>query len=425
MLANFLFLGKNDNMRKILFLVLTFLAVKAFAHPTSCLVADVESGYIFAKENVETPLPPASLTKVMTLYLTFSALEKGWFTMDSPLPISEFAASQEPSNLSLIAGDTITVREAILALIVKSANDAAVVLAESMAPNEQIFAQMMTQAAAQLGMYRTVFKNASGLHHPDQFTCAQDMAVLTLATIKNFPQYYPLFATTSFTYHGREYQTHNRVLTDYQGAEGFKTGYISAVGYNIISTATQQNRRLVGIVMGDQTAPERDNYVKSLLDLGFKKVQTQQQAVAKGRLSPAFDPLHRRSVVGRLNMNVFAPIMRHQTQKAVATGKNWAAMAPAPVLRNPSTISSYLAKNDSWAIQIGAFSTQERALGVANKALSLLKHPNCSVQTLRKDNNIFRSRLIGFKTKQLAESACSTLQDNQYSCFVLLPQGDK
>ena len=409
-------------MWKVLFFILAFLTGEALAQPLSCLVADVDSGYIFAKENPDTPLPPASLTKVMTLYLTFSALEKGWFTMDSPLPISEYAASQEPSNLSLVAGDTITVREAILALIVKSANDVAVVLAESMAPNEQAFADMMTQAAAQLGMYRTVFKNASGLHHPEQFTCAQDMAVLTLATIKNFPQYYPLFATQSFTYKDREYHTHNHVLLDYQGAEGFKTGYISAVGYNIISTATRQNRRLVGIVMGDQSAPERDSYVKALLDTGFKKVQNQQQAVAMGKLHPVFDPLHRKSMVGRLNMDVFAPMMSTQTQRALAVGRNWAA---APVIVPAPTPSISVAQNSyDWAIQVGAFSTQERALSIANQALSLLDNPNYAIQTQR-NNNLYRSRLIGFKTKQMAENACSTLQSNHHACFVLLPQGDK
>jgi len=410
-------------MWRIVFIALFFVIHSALAQPQSCLVADVESGYIFAKENSDTPLPPASLTKVMTLYLTFSALEKGWLHMDDALPISEHAASQPASNLSLVAGDTITVREAILALIVKSANDVSVVLAESMAPSEEEFADMMTRAAAQLGMYRTVFKNASGLPHPEQFTCAQDMAVLTLATIKNFPQYYPLFASTSFTYRDRPYYTHNHVLLDYDGAEGFKTGYIADVGYNIISTATQNNRRLVGIVIGDQTAPDRDSYVKALLDLGFQKVYAQQQAVASGRLNPAFDPLHRKSMVSNLNMNVFAPVMIPQTKLSVLTGKKWAAL----LATNPMPTPQILSPNglDNWAIQIGAFSTQERALATANKALALLNNPNYAIQTQRKSSNLYRSRLIGFKSKQMAENACTTLQNNQYACFVLLPQGDR
>ena len=410
-------------MKKVLFLLLFLGGHVAFAQPMSCLVADVDSGYIFAKENSDVPLPPASLAKVMTLYLTFSALDKGWLKMDSVLPISEWAASQEPSNLELVAGDTITVREAILALIVKSANDVAVVLAESMAPSEPMFAEMMTQAAAQLGMYRTVFKNASGLHNPEQFSSAQDMAILTLAMIKNFPQYYPLFATQSFSYHGREYHTHNHVLLDYEGAEGLKTGYISAVGYNIISTAQKQGKRLVGIVMGDQSVRERDAYVKTLLDIGFEKVRLQKQAVERGLLQPAFNPLQRRAMVGKLNMAVFAPIMKRQTQKSIALGKkfkqNWKSPAPVSQYVYKAPFDSY------WAIQIGAFRSQEKALSMANRALSFLQNSSCSVQTQRKQEGVYRSRLTGFQSKQLAEEACRTLTNQNYSCFVLAAQGDK
>ena len=413
-------------MRKILFLLACFWGGLACAQPMSCLVADVESGYIFTKQNINTPLPPASLTKVMTLYLTFSALDKGWLKMDSKLPISSWAASQEPSNLNLVAGDTITVREAILALIVKSANDVAVVLAEALAPSEKDFANMMTQAAAQLGMSQTVFKNASGLYHPEQLTSAQDMAILTLATIKNFPHYYPLFSSQSFTYHGREYKTHNRVLLDYKGAEGFKTGYISAVGYNIISTAKQRNRRLVSVVIGDQSAKERDDYAKALLDEGFKKAYRQEQAIAKGKLQPAFDPLHRKVMVNRLNMAVFAPMMTMQTQYALAMGKKYAKNGThnKPVQMAFTPAANYNS-DYNWAIQIGAFNTQEKAFSMANRALSILNSQNYAIQTQRKDNNIYRSRLTGFKTKQLAQTACNTLQNQNYACFVVASQGDK
>ncbi|MBQ4472552.1 MAG: D-alanyl-D-alanine carboxypeptidase [Alphaproteobacteria bacterium] len=397
------------------------------AQPMSCLLADVESGYIFTKQNIHTPLPPASLTKVMTLYLTFSALDKGWLKMNDPLPISNWAASQEPSNLDLVAGETITVREAILALIVKSANDVAVVLAEALAPSERDFAKMMTQAAAQLGMANTVFKNASGLHNPEQLTSAQDMAILTLATIKNFPQYYPLFSTQSFVYHGREYRTHNHVLTDYAGAEGFKTGYISAVGYNIISTAKKDDSRLVGIVIGDQSVAARDAYVTHLLDSGFRKVKIQKQAVESGAIQPAFDPLHRKAMVNKLNMAVFAPVMKYQTRRALARGKQLAAKTrrayPAVVSVGKPRVLATHTEND-WGIQIGAFNTQEKALSMANHALSLLNAP-ASVQTQRKNAQIYRSRLIGFKSKQMAQTACETLQRKNYSCFVVAPQGDR
>ena len=410
-------------MRKALCLLLLFWGQIVLAQPMSCLVADVDSGYIFAKENIDVPLPPASLTKVMTLYLTFSALDKGWLKMDSPLPISEWAASQEPSNLALVAGDTITVREAILALIVKSANDVAVVLAESLAPSEAMFAEMMTQAAAQLGMYRTVFKNASGLHNPSQFSCAQDMAVLTLAMIKNFPQYYPLFSTQSFSYHGREYHTHNHVLLDYEGAEGLKTGYISAVGYNIISTAQKHGNRLVGVVMGDQSVRERDAYVKALLDMGFEKVKKQKNAVQSGILQPAFNPLQRRAMVGKLNMAVFAPFMKRQAQKALALGKKYKQNWKPPV--SDTQLVYEPALDSRWAIQVGAFNSQEKALSMANRALSFLQNSSCSVQTQRKHEGIYRSRLTGFQSKQLAEEACRTLTNKNYSCFVLAAQGDR
>ena len=398
----------------------------AHAQPVANLVTDANSGYLLYKQNIHHQMPPASLTKLMTLYLTFSALDRGWLKMSDALPISDWAASQEPSNLDLIAGDTITVKEAILALIVKSANDVAVVLAESMAPTEAFFAQMMTQAAQQLGMKETVFKNASGLHDPEQLTSAQDMAILTLAIIRNFPHYYPLFATHSFTYHDREYKTHNHVLLDYEGAEGLKTGYISAVGYNIISTAQKNGTRLIGIVMGEQTARKRDDRVKALLDNGFLKTTKQKKAIQKGLIQPAFDPLHRKAMVGKLNMDVFAPIMKDQTRQACATGIQLARYNRVHRIHDEASHIVFTQTPDyDWSIQIGAFKTHEKALSVAHKALSLIDSKDCAIQTQHKSTNVYRSRLVGFKTKQLAQSACQTLHSQNYSCFVVAPQGDK
>ena len=415
-------------MRRLLCFVLCFFIGVAHATPQqmSCLVADVDSGYIFAKQNIHTQMPPASLAKVMTLYLTFTALDNGWLGLDNPLPISNWAASQEPSNLELIPGDTITVREAILALIVKSANDVAVVLAESMAPSEADFARLMTQAAQQLGMNHTTFKNASGLHDPEQVTSAQDMAILTLAMIKNFPHYYPLFATQSFTYRGREYKTHNHVLQDYDGAEGLKTGYISAVGYNIISTAKKDNRRLVGIVIGGKSVLLRDQRVTSLLDQGFAKARQQERAVQKGLIQPAMDPLQRKAMVNKLNINTFAPIMQSQTRRALVAGQQLYQYNLQHHFHEQLHQVTFTQTPDyNWSIQIGAFNTQEKAFSMANKALSILKSPNYMVQTQRKNATTYRSRLTGFRTKQSAQTACNTLQNKRYACFVVAPQGDK
>ena len=410
---------RQGQMRWLVILSILFWTSLASAHQ-SCLVADVDSGYIFEKENASIPYPPASLTKVMTLYLTFSALQQGWLKMEDPLPISEWAASQEPSNLDLVPGDVISVREAILALIVKSANDVAVVLGEALGGSEEKFAAIMTEAATQLGMRNTSFKNASGLHHPEQYSCARDLAVLTLALIKNFPQYYPLFATQSFTYHNREYQTHNHVLQEYIGAEGLKTGYISAVGYNIISTAKQNDTRLVGIVIGGKTHTQRDEQVKSLLDRAFKRARKQKQAVAKGVIKPAFDPLHRNVIVNKLNMNVFAPQMKWALKNSLALGQRYAEdQKHKPVLELPSIPDiADTPLNSHWMVQVGAFRSIDTAGDMAQKAKTLLGRKQLIIHTPQKNATTYRAQLFGFTTKEEARSACSFLQNHHIDCFV-------
>ena len=238
----------------------------------STLVADTKSGLILASKNATQPQYPASLTKVMTLYMTFSAIERGILKMEDRLPVSLKASKQPRSKLYVRPGQTISVKDAIMALIIKSANDVAVVLAESLAPSEEEFARMMTKTARNLGLKSTTFKNASGLHNPDQVTTAQDMAILTMAMIHHFPQYYKLFSKKSFTYNGRVYRSHNHVQKKYAGAEGLKTGYISAVGYNIISTAKRNDNRLVSVVIGGDTVAQRDRQAIRLLDNGFSKI---------------------------------------------------------------------------------------------------------------------------------------------------------
>ena len=232
----------------------------------STLVADTKSGTILSSKNAQRKQYPASLTKVMTLYLTFNALDKGLLKMDDKLPISLHAAKQPRSKMFLKAGDTIRVKDAVMALIIKSANDAAVVLAEALAPSEKEFAKMMTQTAHQLGLKNTQFRNASGLHNPEQVTTAEDMALLTIALINHYPEYYKLFSKGKFWYRGKEYRSHNQVTRSYSGAEGLKTGYIAAVGYNIISTAKRNNDRLVTVVIGHNTSKSRDKQAVRLLD---------------------------------------------------------------------------------------------------------------------------------------------------------------
>ncbi len=250
----------------------------------STLVADTKSGLILASNNATEQQYPASLTKVMTLYMTFSAIERGILKMEDRLPVSLKAAKQPRSKLYVRAGQTISVKDAIMALIIKSANDVAVVLAEALAPSEEEFARMMTKTAKNLGLRGTTFKNASGLHNPDQVTTAQDMAILTMAMIHHFPQYYKLFSKKSFTYKGKIYRSHNHVQKRYAGAEGLKTGYISAVGYNIISTAKRNNNRLVSVVIGGDTVAQRDRQAMKLLDNGFSKIDQHKNQQDKQKL---------------------------------------------------------------------------------------------------------------------------------------------
>ncbi len=274
----------------------------------STILADTQSGLILSSQNSLKQQYPASLTKVMTLYLTFNALENGLLEMDDMLPISRHAAKQPPSKLHLKAGRTISVRNAVMALIIKSANDAAVVLAEALAPSEADFAKMMTQTAKKLGLKNTVFRNASGLHNPNQVTTAQDMAVLTIAMINHFPQYYKLFSKCEFSYNGKVYKSHNKVTQNYVGAEGLKTGYIAAVGYNIISTAKRDDKRLVTVVIGQKNTATRDKQAINLLNKGFS--MNNQQSSKLRRLSQQGKKLNTKSAVTRPDLKPQLNVMK-------------------------------------------------------------------------------------------------------------------
>ncbi|MBO7244205.1 MAG: D-alanyl-D-alanine carboxypeptidase [Alphaproteobacteria bacterium] len=277
----------------------------------STLVADTKSGLILASKNATEQQYPASLTKVMTLYMTFSAIERGILKMEDRLPVSLKAAKQPRSKLYVRPGQTISVRDAIMALIIKSANDVAVVLAEALAPSEEEFARMMTKTARNLGLHNTTFKNASGLHNPDQVTTAQDMAILTMAMIHHFPQYYKLFSKKSFTYNGRVYRSHNHVQKRYAGAEGLKTGYISAVGYNIISTAKRNDDRLVSVVIGGDTVAQRDKQAMRLLDNGFSKINQHKNQKDKQNL------LSKKALLQKPDLTSELKIMANRLDKVI------------------------------------------------------------------------------------------------------------
>jgi D-alanyl-D-alanine carboxypeptidase len=209
---------------------------------------------------------------MMTLYLLFDAIDSGKLSLGSRLRVSRRAAAQPPTKLGLLPGRTILVRDAILALATQSANDVAVVVAEALAGSEGAFAVRMTAKARSLGMRRTTFRNASGLHHPQQKTTARDMALLGRALLRDFPRRYPIFATRAFRYGSAHYGNHNRLLGMYRGMDGIKTGYTSEAGFNLVASAKREDRRILGVVMGSPSSPARNALMVRMLDEGFRNV---------------------------------------------------------------------------------------------------------------------------------------------------------
>ncbi|MDE1151806.1 MAG: D-alanyl-D-alanine carboxypeptidase [Micavibrio sp.] len=233
------------------------------------IVIDAQTGFVLSEKNPDKRLFPASLTKLMTLYLTFEAIENGQLSKSQRLNISSNAEYQEPSKLGLKAGYTIKAEDAILAVVTKSANDAAVTLGEGVGGSESRFARLMTFKAQQLGMRNTHFANASGLHDVDNYSTARDMSILAQALMRDFPRYYRYFSTPSFTYAGVTALNHNKLLKTYEGCDGLKTGYVNASGYNLVASAVHDNKRIIGVVFGGRTSASRNKTMSDLLDAGF------------------------------------------------------------------------------------------------------------------------------------------------------------
>ena len=236
----------------------------------AAIVVDGASGHIIFSRNADEPRFPASLTKMMTLYVLFEALDKGSIKLDTQLSTSSYASGVYPTKLGLKPGETISVELAIKAVAVLSANDAAVVVAEGLSGSEGRFAERMTTKARALGMRGTTFQNASGLPNPGQVTTASDMAMLGRHLAYDYPQYYHYFATPSFTYRGRVYNTHDHLLSGFAGTDGIKTGYTRASGFNLVTSVVRNDRHLVGVVMGGISVPSRDREMMRILGDGFE-----------------------------------------------------------------------------------------------------------------------------------------------------------
>lgn len=355
------------------------------------ILMEAGSGKVLQARNADTLTYPASLTKMMTLMLTFEALDRGTLRRDQRLVVSQHAASMPPSRLWLAPGSTITVEQAILALVTRSANDVAVVLAEALGGSEPAFASKMTARARALGMRRTVFRNASGLPDRLQRTTARDMAILSRALIRRHAGHYAYFQRRSFDWQGSTVYGHNRLMARYPGMDGIKTGYIAASGFNLAASAVRDGRRLIAVVMGGHSAATRDDRVADLLDIGFRR------PTSPARPAPATPDL----VI---------------TRKSSSAAERSTAVSVAVPSAKPSATGSV---GGPWSIQVGAFASRAaaaRSAGVTAKRLGALA-AGASPEIVR-SGGLYKARLTGFPAAN-ADAACATLKAAGHGCFAV------
>src|SRR5262245_28712783 len=354
----------------------------------SYLILDAASGRELASDGPDELRHPASLTKLMTLYLTFSALDSGRLSLGDALPVSLNSLNAPPTKMGMQPNGSVIVRDAVMGLVTRSANDAAVLLAETLGGDEDGFARLMTQKARQLGMSSTVFRNASGLPNGEQVTTARDMAKLANALLRDFPHYYPVFSVQSYPYRGRSLENHNRMLASYAGADGLKTGYTNASGFNLVMSAMRDNRRLIGVVMGGNTAFQRDKLMADLMDRGFAAAQSMALAAWN---SPRTPPSARYAFSGFLpgpsvQVNQVAraeaapgPMVAPSPPQVTRVATTQAPTTQAPTTQAPTTqavvappASPGTPALGSWVIQVGSFSDSNAALTALERATAAL-----------------------------------------------------
>ncbi len=412
------------NSRIVAWLILlgaTLAFGKAAQADYAHFIYDVKSGKVLAQDGSDELNHPASLTKMMTLYMTFEALRDRRISWDQDIVITPNAASKIPSKLGVPAGRTITVREAVMGMIVRSANDAAAAMGDYLGGSEDRFGEMMTKRARALGMSRTVFRNASGLPDDAQVTTARDMAVLALALIRDFPKEYDLFSAKNMEFRGKRLRGHNNLMYRYPGMDGVKTGYIKASGFNIASAVTIGGRRYIGVVMGGKTARIRDDRMAELLDQyvpgngapadGALVAYEQQKRPGDGTAAIAMaapTPSPRKEIT----LGTTSAPARASMTNLYATAQPQQAMQPqqpvGPIV----------------GVQIAAAGTREAATSLLQQALPLLSGDfgrlAPSVESYADGGKqYFRARLLGFADAGAAGRACATLQAKSMNCFVV------
>ncbi|MDE1968571.1 MAG: D-alanyl-D-alanine carboxypeptidase [Alphaproteobacteria bacterium] len=380
----------------------------------SSIVIDAQTGKVLSEHDADRSDYPASLTKMMTLYLAFGALEQGKISLNDEFTVSLHGARQAPSKLGLRPGQRIAVRDLILAVVTHSANDAAVTIAENLAGSESAFAQRMTATAHALGMTATTFRNASGLPNPPNISTARDLATLARALWRDYPTEYHFFATEEFTYKGAVYETHNHLMANFAGMDGIKTGYIHASGFNLAASAVRNGRRLIGVIMGGSSARARDLQMAGLLDTAFAGVvpaaDTTVQTASGGDAAGVAVATNASSPMATLN-----PVQRAE------------AAVPQPAVKPPTPTLRALKKSHAWEIQVGAFGNQgaaEHAGALALARLHLKGKTALVVPPARGDKDpLYRARIAGFSQIE-AERACRLLRAKVHGhklCAVIAP----
>jgi len=397
------------------------------------IVIDAKTGKTLYSSRADSLRYPASLTKMMTMYMMFEALESGKLKKNTRIRMSRFAASKPPSKLGIKPGRSIAAEHAILALATKSANDVAAAVAEHLGGSEANFGKLMTRKARQLGMSRTTFKNASGLTAKGQLTTARDMARLGIALREHYPQYYHYFSRRSFKYGKSNYRNHNRLLGSVRGVDGIKTGYTRASGFNLVSSVEDNRRSIVAVVMGGKTGKSRNAQMRKLISRYLSKAskRKKRKLLAKAKTRSVFVAsasniqLPKRGPVPVSRQTVVAADRTLDTAKAVTVAAAVSPVAPKPEvdLRTTASVSEPVS-GSGWVIQIAAADSKEGAIGVLEnaraKAPNTLSGKSNYTETVSKGGvTLHRARFVGFEGKLAARNACKVLKSKKVSCLAL------
>lgn len=401
-------------------------AQAGYAH----FIMDANTGKVLASRNADVLNHPASLTKMMTLYMTFEALHAGRLRWDQKITMSKNGASVIPSKLYVRQGQTFTVREAVYGMIVKSANDMAEGMGDHLGGSEARFAEMMTRKARQLGMSKTVFRNASGLPSKSQVTTARDMARLGLALQRDFPKEYGLFAMESFSFRGKRIRGHNNLMYRYQGMDGIKTGYTNASGFNLVSAINHNGRRVVGVVLGGKTARSRDAQMAALLDKAMPQAsrsRNSEQLVASANVSRTFD-VAAAVPPAAVPLPMFAERRADPVAMQIATANGQMAdMMQVSAIPRPAPTAATTGERSRWEVQIAATDSEAAARSLlANARSNIGSYTGIAPYTEAVQSGsatLYRARFTGFEDQSSAVSACKELKAQSYACVVMTSEG--